>query len=107
MSRYVARLMAPLAIAVVAVGIYLVVHGNLATHHSTPTHTAGKSHRHRHAHHNHPRHAKAKYYTVKSGDTLSSIASHTGVSMGRLEALNHTLHPPYSLQTGQRLRLRR
>ncbi|HTU29971.1 MAG TPA: LysM domain-containing protein [Solirubrobacteraceae bacterium] len=107
MSRYVARLMAPLAIAVVAVGIYLVVHGNLVTHHSTPTHSAGSSHRHRHGHHHHPRHPKPKYYTVKSGDTLSSIASHTGVSMERLQRLNHSLHPPYSLQAGERLRLRR
>jgi LysM repeat protein len=107
MTRYVARLMALLAIAAVAVGIYLVVHGNLVTHHSTPAHSAGKSHRHRHGHHHHPRHAKPKYYTVKPGDSLSSIASHTGVSMGRLETLNHSLHPPYSLQSGQRLRLRR
>ena len=107
MSRYVARLMALLAIAVVAVGIYLVVHDNLVTHHSSPAQRAGRSHRHRHGHHHHHRHAKSKYYTVKPGDTLSSIASRTGVSMGRLEALNHSLHPPYSLQSGQRLRLRR
>jgi LysM repeat protein len=107
MWRYVARLMAPLAIAVVAVGIYLVVHGNLVTHHPTPTHSAGSSPRHRHDRHHHPRHAKPKYYTVKSGDTLSAISSHTGVSMARLESLNHSLRPPYSLQRGQRLRLRR
>ncbi len=107
MSRYVARLMAPLAIAVVAVGIYLVVHGNLVTHHSTPAHSAGTSHRRHHGHHHRPRHPKPKYYTVKAGDTLSSIAGRTGVSMAHLEALNHSLHPPYSLQSGQRLRLRR
>jgi hypothetical protein len=107
MSRYVARLMAPLAIAVVAVGIYLVVHGNLVTHHSTPAHSAGTSHRPRHGHHHRPRHAKPKYYTVKPGDTLSSIASRTSVSMAHLESLNRSLHPPYSLQSGERLRLRR
>jgi hypothetical protein len=108
MSRYVARLMAPLAIAVVAVGIYLVVHGNLVTHHHhPPAHTAGTSHRHRHGHHHRPRHPKPHFYTVKSGDTLSSISSRTGVSMAHLEALNHSLHPPYSLQSGERLRLRR
>jgi len=107
MSRYVARLMAPLAIAVVAFGIYLVVHDNLATHHSSPVHAAGSSHRHRHDRHRHRRHPKPKYYTVKSGDTLSSIASRTGVSLSRLEELNRSLHPPYSLQSGERLRLRR
>lgn len=107
MSRYVARLVAPLAIAVVAVGIYLVVHDNLATHHSTPAHAAGHSHRHRHVHSPHHTRARPRYYTVKSGDTLSAIASRTGVSMTRLEALNRSLHPPYDLQSGQRLRLRR
>jgi hypothetical protein len=107
MSRYVARLMAPLAIAVVAVGIYLVVHDNLATHHPTPAHTAGHSHRHRHVYSRHHSRARPRYYTVRSGDTLSAIASRTGVSMTRLEALNRSLHPPYDLQSGQRLRLRR
>jgi nucleoid-associated protein YgaU len=107
MSRYVARLVAPLAIAAVAVGIYLVVHGNLVTHHHTPAHSAGTSHRRHHGPHHRPRHPKPKFYTVKSGDTLSLIASRTGVSMAHLEALNHSLHPPYSLQSGQRLRLRR
>jgi LysM repeat protein len=107
MSRYVARLMAPLAIAVVAVGIYLVVHDNLATHHKTASHVAAGSHsHHRHDRHRHTRHNTPKYYVVKSGDTLSSIAGRTGVSMARLEALNHSLRPPYSLQSGQRLRLR-
>jgi hypothetical protein len=107
MSRYVARLVAPLAIAAVAVGIYLVVHGNLVTHHHTPAHSAGTSHRRHHGPHHRPRHPKPKFYTVKSGDTLSLIASRTGVSMAHLEGLNHSLHPPYSLQSGQRLRLRR
>lgn len=109
MSRYVARLMAPLAIAVVAVGIYLIVHDNLATHHAAPALRTGRSYAHRHDRHRHrhSRHGKPKYYTVKSGDTLSAIASRTGVSLSRLEALNHSLQPPYGLHTGQRLRLRR
>jgi Tfp pilus assembly protein FimV len=109
MTRYVARLMAPLAIAVVAVGIYLVVHGNLATHHPTPVHAAGPSHRHRPRHDRHPQHqpAKPRYYTVRSGDTLSAIAGRTGVGLAQLVRLNPSLRPPYSLQSGQRLRLRR
>ena len=54
-------------------------------------------------------HASTKpvYYTVKSGDTLSAIASDTGVSLAQLELLNPALKPPYSLTTGQRLRLRK
>jgi hypothetical protein len=106
MSRYVARLVALLAIAVVAVGIYLVVHDNLVTHHSTPASAVGRPHRHRHDRHRHAPHRKPEYYTVKSGDTLSSISGRTGVSLARLETLNHSLHPPYSLQRGERLRLR-
>ncbi|HLI59556.1 MAG TPA: LysM domain-containing protein [Solirubrobacteraceae bacterium] len=107
MSRLVARLMAPLAIAVVAVGIYLIVHDNLATHHPRPAHATGRPHRHRHVHSRHHTRARPRFYTVRPGDTLSAIASRTGVSMGRLERLNRSLHPPFSLQSGERLRLRR
>jgi DNA-binding beta-propeller fold protein YncE len=107
MSRYVARLMAPLAIAVVAVGIYLVVHDNLATHRAAPAPRTGRSHAHPHDRHRHSRHGTPKYYTVRAGDTLSAIAGRTGVSLSRLETLNRSLQPPYSLHSGQRLRLRR
>ncbi len=107
MSRYVARLMAPLAIAVVALGIYFVVHDNLAGHASRrSSHVAGRHHR-RHHHSAHgATHATTRYYTVKSGDTLSAIAGHTGLSIARLEALNPKVNPN-SLQSGERLRLRR
>lgn len=51
---------------------------------------------------------RAKFYVVQSGDTLSSIAQKTGVSVATLEALNHRLAAnPNSLQAAQRLRLRR
>jgi LysM repeat protein len=49
-----------------------------------------------------------RFYIVKSGDTLSQISSKTGVSVERLTELNRSLaSAPNSLQTGQRLRLRR
>lgn len=108
MSRYVARFLAPLAIVAVAAGVYFVVHDNLAGHRSSSAHISGRSHRHRHHHHVHvATHAKPRYYTVKSGDTLSAIASRTRVSLVQLEALNPKLKPPYSLQSGERLRLSR
>jgi LysM repeat protein len=47
-----------------------------------------------------------KFYTVRSGDTLSGIAQKTGVSIQAILRLNHGLNPS-ALQTGQRLRLRR
>jgi LysM repeat protein len=108
MSRYVARVLAPLAIAAVAVGVYLIVHDNLATHTPTSIHVTDPGRR---RHHHVPRHtathAKSTYYTVRSGDTLSAISHRTGVSLTRLEALNPSVKPPFDLQSGERLRLRR
>jgi LysM repeat protein len=49
-----------------------------------------------------------KFYTVRSGDTLGSISSRTHVPVSVLTTLNASLSQnPNSLQTGQRLRLRR
>jgi LysM repeat protein len=44
-------------------------------------------------------------YTVRSGDTLSSIALDTGVPVSRLQQLNPTIDVQ-ALQPGQRLKLR-
>jgi LysM repeat protein len=101
-----ARLLAPIALAAVAVGVYVLVHSTVIKHHTTTTATQTTLHSTR----GHPKHHKArpKFYVVKAGDTLSSIAAETGVPLGRLTALNPAVSaPPYSLQTGQRLRLRR
>jgi LysM repeat protein len=43
---------------------------------------------------------------VQPGDNLTSISTKTGVSVPILEQLNSSLDPN-SLQTGQRLRLKR
>lgn len=107
MVRNSVRFLAPICIAAVAVGVYLIVHTNVATTHSTPTsQTTGTVATHT-RHRRRAASSKPAYYTVRSGDTLSAIAGRTGVSLGRLTALNHSLSPPYNLQTGQRLRLRR
>jgi LysM repeat protein len=45
-------------------------------------------------------------YTVKSGDTLGSIAESAGVAVTELQELNPDLDPQ-SLTVGQRIRLRR
>jgi LysM repeat protein len=108
MVRIFARIVALLAIAAVAAGVYLIVHDNVATMSSTKTH-----HHHRHAQHHRPRshghHTSSKpaFYTVKAGDTLSAIVSRTGVSLATITNLNPSLAPPYNLSTGQKLRLRR
>jgi LysM repeat protein len=109
MARWTARFLAPVALAAVAVGAYLIVHAN-TTSSMTSGHKASTVLHAKHGGHTkHPAKAKTKsaFYTVKSGDTLSDISSKTGVSIEKLATLNPTLKPPYALQTGQRLRLRR
>jgi LysM repeat protein len=106
MVRILARLLAPLALAAVAVGVYLIVHSTVAKPHHTVT-RSGTTLQPTGRHHHKPQ-ARAKFYVVKQGDTLSSIAQKTGVSLSRMSSLNPSVSaPPYSLQTGQRLRLRR
>ena len=102
-ARIAARLFALVALAAVALGVYLIVHSGLSTHASTTSHAtqlrsgpqAGPRHRH-----------TPRFYVVKSGDTLSGISIQTRVAIFQLTQLNPGLSPN-SLQTGQRLRLRR
>ena len=98
-----ARLLAPMALAAVAVGVYLIVQSGLATHHRTPNQstTVLTTSRSTHRRVRHP-----KYYVVRAGDTLSAISVKTHVPVYRILSLN-PLVSPNSLQTGQRLRLRR
>ncbi len=103
-AKIAARLFVPLALAVVAVGVYLIVHNGLSHHATTvPRNTqllgtppAGRSRHHR----------TPRFYVVRAGDTLSGISIQTHVTTFRLTQLNPNLSPN-SLQTGQRLRLRR
>jgi LysM repeat protein len=98
-----ARLLAPLALAAVAVGVYMIVHTGLAKQHATTTQTGTVITTRRGAHR---RVKRSKFYVVRSGDTLSTISVKTHVPIDRLLTLN-PLVSPNSLQTGQRLRLRR
>jgi LysM repeat protein len=101
-----ARFIAPAALAAVTLGVYLIVHSTLSTHTPTSGHhnTAIVNGRHQAR----PGRRGRKFYVVKPGDTLSAIVVKTGVSMTNLTALNPALaSSPNSLQTGQRLRLRR
>jgi LysM repeat protein len=111
MVRNTGRLLAPIAIIAVAVGVYLIVHANVATHSATTIRSTSERHVHSSPHrsraHTAKAGAKASYYVVRAGDTLSAIATRSGVSLTRIEALNPALTSPYSLHTGQRLRLRR
>jgi|SRR5437588_6944807 len=102
LGRNPARYLAPAALVATAVGAYLIVssHVNSSSKHAPAGHVLdlGQLARGRYAH--------RKFYKVQPGDTMTRISSKTGISVVRLEQLNSTLDPN-SLQTGQRLRLRR
>src|SRR5215475_3461941 len=85
-----ARFLAPIALASVAVGTYLIVHAGLKTHHDTVTQSALLPSGQRHGRH---RHKKPKFYVVKSGDTLSEISAREHVSVLRITALNPRISP--------------
>jgi LysM repeat protein len=98
-----ARYLAPIALVAVSVGTYMIVHAGLQVSRPAPIPV------HIVVARRHVAHAKlqrAKVYIVQPGDSLSGIAAKTGISLPTLEALNPNV-PPNSLQTGQRLRLRR
>jgi len=102
-----ARIFAPIALAICAVAVLVVIGASLggdddssgggtrsadtATQTSGDTTTTGR-----------PRRAT---YTVKSGDTLGAIAETTGVSVETLQELNPELDPQ-ALIAGQKIQLR-
>jgi LysM repeat protein len=102
LDRSPARYVAPLALAGAAVAIVLVIKnshpssGGGTTAATTTTTTVRTQHKHR------PRH---RFYVVKPGDLLSTIARKYGLSTQALEELNPKLDPQ-TLQAGQRVRLR-
>ncbi len=98
-GRSRARYLAPIALAAVIAGTYLVVHAGLTKKTTAPAHSV-KRHRAR------GKYAHTKFYVVQAGDSLTAIASKTGIAVTDLEAMNPRIDPN-SLQTGQRLRLRR
>jgi LysM repeat protein len=101
LDRSPARFVAPLALAGAAVAIVLVIKNSHpssggGTTAATTTTTVPTQHKHR------PRH---RFYVVKPGDLLSTIAEKYGLSTQALEELNPKLDPQ-TLQAGQRVRLR-
>ena len=96
-----ARYLAPIALAATIAGTYVIVHDAL-TAKSKSAHTPIVLRPTR----PHGRFAKKKYYAVQPGDSMTAIAAKTGVPLSTLESLNPHVDPN-SLQTGQRLRLRR
>lgn len=100
-ERKPARYLAPLAIVAAIMATALVVRSGLATpeHPRTGTPVERASSRRTVP--------KKRFYVIRAGDTLSSIAAKTGVTVGELQTLNPSVAAnPNALQMGQRLRLR-
>jgi len=109
--RSPARWLVPIALVACAVAVYSVVNANLlsddepATTSSTPQAGTSKAKTVSQRSKSGSRSSRRKRtYIVKAGDTLSSIALKTGVSLERIETLNPKLDSQ-SLQTGQRVKL--
>jgi LysM repeat protein len=107
-AKIVARVMAPIALAAVGVGIYLIVHSTIEHHTTTATQSRSATVANGAKHKPRKHRRVPKFYIVKSGDTLGRISARTHVPVSVLTTLNQSLESnPNSLQTGQRLRLRR
>jgi LysM repeat protein len=109
--RSPARWLAPIVLLACAFAVYSIVNANLlssdepATSNASTTSGSGKARTvSERSKSSKRRSRRRRSYTVKSGDTLSSIALKTGVSLARIQALNPKLDSN-SLQTGQRVKL--
>ncbi len=100
LARNRARYLAPIALAAAIGGTYLVVHTGLKANHASAKTQV------RHVPRAHRKYLRVRFYVVQPGDNLTIIAKKTGLPVNTLEALNSNLDPN-SLQTAQRLRLRR
>jgi LysM repeat protein len=108
-GRSPARFLAPLALLAVVIALFMVVSSSRndsgsgdkpgrTSSQSTATPAKGSK--------NNQRERKGpRRYTVKSGDTPSSIADKTGVPLEEILRLNPDLDPQ-TLSPGQRIRLR-
>ncbi len=100
-GRSRARYLAPIALAAAIAGTYVIVHNGLSSK-ATPTRSQALGT----TFHGRAKFARKRFYNVQPGDDMTSIASKTGIPLTTLEALNPNVNPD-TLQTGQRLRLRR
>jgi N-acetylmuramoyl-L-alanine amidase len=94
-ARSPLRLLAPIAIAVVLLGVIVVVASSPGGSDTKPNaHSVGA-----------PPRLGPRIYIVRQGDTLTAISAKTGITSERILALNPGIDPQ-ALQPGRRLKLR-
>jgi LysM repeat protein len=101
-NRSPARLLAPIALVVVAIVSFVIVLGSGGD--SDPG-TKAKTATDRTATQTAAQRTVKRTYVVKTGDTLGGIAVKTGITVERLQVLNPEVDPQ-ALVTGQKLKLR-
>jgi len=101
-TSWPARLLALIALIAAVVTVIVVIAG--ADLHSNSDGHGNQAQSHK-QHHKKPR-TTAKTYTVQSGDTLTSIAHKTGITVSELQALNPEVDPQI-LVAGEILKLQR
>ena len=99
-----ARLLAVLALAAVVIVVITVI-SNTVGNDSKKGHNAGKVTKKHKPSKKKQKEKTPKTYTVKSGDTLTSISHTFGVPINRILALNPSVDP-LVLNAGQQLKLR-
>lgn len=103
-KRYLARLLAVLALAAVVVAVIVIVSNADLDDSGDKTSGNGKAQPAKQKQQK-PQRSKAKTYTVQSGDTLTAIAHKTGVPVAEILALNPEVDPQI-LIAGQTLQLK-
>jgi LysM repeat protein len=107
--RSPARLLAPIALLLVVVATVLVVSGSKVdgTESDQPAASdrAGSTSTTQRTTTTPAKRPRGKSYTVKTGDTLGSIAEKTGIAVEQLLELNPDLDPQ-ALVAGQKIKLR-
>src|SRR5687767_15432210 len=103
-NRSPARLLAPLALVIVTIAVFVVLgsagdddNGDPASRSKTSEQSRTETSRAR-------RKRTRATYTVKTGDTLGAIAEKTGTDVQKLQEINPELDPQ-SLIAGQKIKL--
>ena len=99
-DRKPVRYLAPIALVVLAFGVYLIVHDN------TKSQPSPKQAQHQRSPRGNGKYANQKYYIVQPGDILSRIAQKTGIPVTTIETLNPDI-APNNVRAGQKIVLHR